>query len=90
MKRSVKELQMQYQIAMDDEGILLAAEEILLARLIRQGKITDPMDCTRFLGLVTRFCIPRRQLTLPYELRNRDVACHRRWRTWHRDCLGPG
>ena len=49
MKRSVKEMQMQYQIAMDDEGILLAAEGILLARLIRQGKITDPMDCTRFL-----------------------------------------
>lgn len=49
MKRSVKEMQMQYQIAMDDEGILLAAEKILLARLTRQGQITDPMDCTRFL-----------------------------------------
>ena len=49
MKRSVKEMQMQYQIAMDDEGILLAAEKILLARLMRQGKITDPTECCRFL-----------------------------------------
>lgn len=49
MKRSVKEVQMQYQLAMDDEGILQAAERILLARLVRQGQIADPSDCTRFL-----------------------------------------
>lgn len=40
---------MQYQLAMDDEGILQAAERILLARLVRQGQIADPGDCTRFL-----------------------------------------
>lgn len=49
MKRNVKEVQMQYQLAMDDEGILQAAERILLARLTRQGQISDPRDCTRFL-----------------------------------------
>lgn len=49
MKRSVKEVQLQYQIAMDDEGILFAAEQILLARLLRKGKIADPTECCRFL-----------------------------------------
>ncbi|MBA0335326.1 DNA repair protein RadC [Stenotrophomonas maltophilia] len=48
MKRA-NDIRAQYQLAMDEEGILLAASEILERRLQRQGAITDPSDAADFL-----------------------------------------
>ena len=48
MKRA-NDIRAQYQLAMDEEGILLAASQILERRLQRQGAITDPSDAADFL-----------------------------------------
>lgn len=48
MKRA-NDIRAQYQLAMDEEGILLAASQILERRLQRQGAITDPNDAADFL-----------------------------------------
>lgn len=48
MKRA-NDTKAQYQLAMDEEGILLAAQHILEQRLHREGAITDPTTATAFL-----------------------------------------
>lgn len=48
MKRA-NDIRAQYQLTMDEEGILLAASQILERRLQRQGAITDPSDAADFL-----------------------------------------
>lgn len=48
MKRT-NDTRAQYQLAMDDEGILLAAAGILERRLRREGAITDPTAAAQFL-----------------------------------------
>ena len=39
----------QYQLAMDEEGILLAAANILERRLLREGALTDPNAAATYL-----------------------------------------
>lgn len=39
----------QYQLNLDEEGILLAASEILERRLAREGSLTDPSAAARYL-----------------------------------------
>ena len=48
MKRA-NDSRAQYQLMMDEEGILLAAEKILEQRLLRQGAIQDPTSAARYL-----------------------------------------
>jgi len=48
MKRA-NDTRLQYQLALDDEGILLAAAAILERRLQREGDITDPTAATAYL-----------------------------------------
>lgn len=48
MKRT-NDTRVQYQLAMGEEGILLAAADILERRLQREGAITDPNAAARLL-----------------------------------------
>lgn len=48
MKRT-RDLKFQYQLQMDEEGILLAAATILEQRLRRHGAITDPRQAGDYL-----------------------------------------
>jgi len=48
MKRA-NDTKAQYQLLMDEEGILLAAQHILEQRLHREGAITDPAAATAYL-----------------------------------------
>lgn len=48
MKRT-RDLKAQYQLQMDEEGILLAAANILEQRLRRQGAISDPRQAGDYL-----------------------------------------
>lgn len=48
MKRA-NDIRAQYQLAMDEQGILLAASHILERRLQRQGAITDPSSASSYL-----------------------------------------
>ncbi len=49
MKRNLNDTRAQYQLMMDEAGILLAAEDILRRRLERQGTIASPTDATDYL-----------------------------------------
>jgi DNA repair protein RadC len=49
MKRSTKDRTAQYQLQMDEEGILLAAATILEQRLQRLGKIHSPEQAGSYL-----------------------------------------
>ncbi len=49
MKRSTQDRKAQYQLAMDEEGILLAAATILEQRLQRQGRIHSPEQAGSYL-----------------------------------------
>ncbi|QDI04245.1 DNA repair protein RadC [Xanthomonas cerealis pv. cerealis] len=49
MKRSTKDRTAQYQLQMDEEGILLAAATILEQRLQRLGKIHSPEQACSYL-----------------------------------------
>ena len=48
MKRT-NDIRVQYQLNMDEEGILLAAQQILEQRLLREGAITDPTQAADYL-----------------------------------------
>lgn len=48
MKRTT-DTRAQYQLAMDEEGILLAAANILERRLLREGALTDPNAAANYL-----------------------------------------
>lgn len=48
MKRTT-DTRAQYQLAMDEEGILLAAANILEQRLVREGALTDPNAAANYL-----------------------------------------
>lgn len=48
MKRT-NDIRAQYQLMMDEEGILLAAERILEQRLHREGSMTDPTRAANYL-----------------------------------------
>lgn len=49
MKRNLNDTRAQYQLMMDEVGILLAAEDILRRRLERQGTIGSPTECIDYL-----------------------------------------
>lgn len=58
MKRA-NDIRAQYQLAMDEEGILLAASHILERRLHRQGAITDPASASSYLTAAARTWITK-------------------------------
>jgi DNA repair protein RadC len=47
--KRANDIRAQYQLAMDDEGILLAASHILERRLQRHEAITDPSSASNYL-----------------------------------------
>jgi DNA repair protein RadC len=49
MKQNLNDTRAQYQLMMDEAGILLAAEDILRRRLERQGTIGSPTECIDYL-----------------------------------------
>lgn len=49
MKRTLNDTRAQYQLMMDEAGILLAAEDILRRRLERQGSNGSPTECVDYL-----------------------------------------
>lgn len=50
MKQKINDSRAQYQLMMDEAGILLAAQEILQRRLERQGSIGSPTECIEYLA----------------------------------------
>ena len=92
MKRA-NDIRAQYQLAMDDEGILLAASHILERRLQRHEAITDPSSASNYLTarcahldhevFGTVFLDARHRILARSEERRVGKECRSRWSPYH-------